>query len=113
MREIKTKVVGVTFDNEDGSSRQDYISRLQVGDTLILEHDPDNRHDRDAVKVLGRWKQWFRWREGQIGHLSREVAEEVADYLQEGGWVYAEILDVTGGSWRKPTYGVNIAIYLE
>jgi len=47
-----SKVVGVTYDNPDGSSRQAIIARCRLGEQLILEAEPDNQHDPNAVKVL-------------------------------------------------------------
>ena len=105
MWEINTKVVGVTFRNEDGSHRQDCISGLFSGDRLALVPNPDNRHDPKAVKVwCGR---------EQIGHLSRSAAVEVTDHLDEGGTAFAQVLEVTGGTAEKPTLGVNIRVFLE
>lgn len=66
-------VAGESFKNKDGSDRQKIIARLMVGDSVRLEADPGNRHDRHAVKVMAAG--------GQIGflpkghHLDAEVAE--------------------------------------
>ena len=42
---------GVTFDNEDGSSRQQIIRTLNKGQPLMLQAEPNNKHDRWAVAV--------------------------------------------------------------
>jgi hypothetical protein len=56
------KVHGVSFKNDDGSSRQKIISRCKVGEELEIIPEPTNRHDHGAMKVcrkngeqLGYW----------------------------------------------------------
>jgi hypothetical protein len=56
------KVHGVSFKNDDGSSRQKIISRCNVGEELEIIPEPTNRHDHGAMKVcrkngeqLGYW----------------------------------------------------------
>ena len=46
-----TKVVGVTFSNEDGSSRARIIAGMTESDKVCLERDPYNQYDANAVKV--------------------------------------------------------------
>jgi hypothetical protein len=36
------------------------------------------------------------------------VAEEIARYMDKGGSVSGTITEVTGGTGKKPTLGVNI-----
>jgi len=107
-----SKVAGVTFKNTDGSSRQDYIrAYCKQGMDLILKREPDNPYDNNAVGV------WIKSRalivftsEVQIGYLNAEVAEEIADYIDNGGTVVGKITEVTGGTHGKPTFGVNILL---
>jgi HIRAN domain len=56
------KVHGVSYKNDDGSSRQKIISRCKVGEELDIIPEPTNRHDPGAMKVcrkngeqLGYW----------------------------------------------------------
>ena len=56
------KVHGVSFKNDDGSSRQKIISQCKVGEELDIIPEPTNRHDPGAMKVcrkngeqLGYW----------------------------------------------------------
>lgn len=106
-----SKVAGVTFRNDDGSDRQDYIrSYCRPGSDIILKREPDNPYDSNAVAV------WVKGNvlasEVQIGYLKAEVAEEIADYMDGGGVVEAQITEVTGGTRDKPTFGVNISLEL-
>lgn len=45
-------VVGVSFDNEDGSRRQDLLAKVREGEPVQLERDYDNLHDVNAVRVM-------------------------------------------------------------
>jgi len=105
-----SKVAGVTFKNADDSSRQDYIrAYCKAGMTIILKREPNNPYDNNAVGI------WIKRRtiinsEVQIGYLNAEVAEEIADYIDKGGTVVGKIVEVTGGTREKPTFGVNILL---
>lgn len=104
MRSFHTKVVGVTFANDDGMSRQLIISRCRVGEQLVLARDPENVYDRNAIKVC-------RLTGEQLGHLSRELAASIAGDVDEGARIEAEISDLTGGIPGKPTRGVNLLVH--
>ncbi len=72
------KVVGVTFENKDGSSRADIISRMSNTDKVCLERDPYNEYDSNAVKVLvmrGEEKK-------QIGYLPKDIAAKISPKLR-------------------------------
>lgn len=57
--------------------------QLSVGDALTLEREPDNRHDRRAVRVL--------WRGVMIGYLPRAANFEAADEMDAGARLSARI----------------------
>lgn len=61
---IKISVVGESFENDDGSDRQDIIERLKVGDEIELRNEPDNLYDKNAIAVFSR--------HGQIGYIGRD-----------------------------------------
>ena len=99
-----SKVVGVTKRNADGSDRQRVIKRCRTGERLELVRDRENRYDRNAVQVCRQNGQ-------QLGLLSRELAEEIAPILDDGGIVEVEISDLTGGGWFSgKSRGVNLLI---
>ena len=104
-RIIPTIVVGVTYDNDDGSSRQKIISRCTEGEDLLLEHQPDNPHDPNAVAVVKK-------RTGeQIGFLEARLAKDIIRLVEKEGRAYVcQILHIKGGTRDKPTLGVNIKI---
>ncbi len=115
-RSFHTKVVGVTFRNEDGSDRQDIIRRYcREGDELALSSEPENPHADHAVAVYWTKRGWFGGVKAlQLGYLSDDsgAAQEVFDHVEAGGAGEAQISDVPGGTRDKPTLGVNIRITL-
>ena len=72
-----TKLVGVTFDNNNGSSRQQFLEELyDVFDInnktfLIAKRDTNNPYDDKAVAIYDEQHR-------QLGYLSRKVNETVA-----------------------------------
>ena len=112
MRELRTKVVGVTHDNEDGTNRQRHIRKCRKGDSLSLRHNPENPHDSCAVEVHHE-RGFFFATSNQIGFIRRDLAPEIVGYLDAGGRIDCEIMEVTGGTWTKPDRGVNIKIRLH
>ena len=61
-------VVGESFANADGSSRQAILPRCRVGDRVALEREADNPYDGNAVRVatehgcigmVGRGDAWI------------------------------------------------------
>ena len=46
LREIKTKVVGVTFDG-----RQAVVAKLTMGEEVVLRGELTNPYDRNAIRV--------------------------------------------------------------
>ena len=99
---IDTKVVGVSQNNADGTSRQEIIKQgVEENDPIILEREPENPHDPRAVKVLNQSRE-------QIGYLSREVAGRVSFALDNEAEVVARASWVSG---EKMT-GVGLRIEL-
>ena len=98
---IYSKVAGVTFANDDGSSRQALIRRhVRAGAKLLAIREPRNPRDRNAV---GLWvRTWLGRR--QIGYIRSELAADLA-----GQPLRAVVTQVTGGGPGK-AYGVNILL---
>lgn len=103
-----SKIAGVTMRNDNGIERQDIIAaRCEEGDALALVREPDNEFDYNAIAVyhIGGDGKAF-----QLGYIGAELAEEMAERLDDGAPVTARITDITGGKPGKPTLGVNIEI---
>lgn len=99
VRTIHTKVVGVTFQNNDGSDRQDILAGCICGDQLELR--PFVYGGAPAYAVFDGGEQ--------IGNIPADTAQVIHD--QAAGLVIrAEIAEITGGDGRK--YGCNILVKL-
>lgn len=99
--EYKTKIVGVTFKNDDGTNRQDIIGSCTEGEGLSLEHYYFK--DEDAFKVTNVYGE-------VLGNLKKELTERLTEKYDPGTIEAAdvEILNITGED--KGTLGVNIKI---
>ena len=49
LKSMTTRVVGVSFDNDDGTSRQDIISGLSVGEALLLNY---HEYENEQIYIL-------------------------------------------------------------
>jgi hypothetical protein len=103
-----TKVVGVSYLNADGSSRQAIIRRCQLGDAIRLLREPDNPEDPFAVQVVHPIH-------GQVGYLSSfvvgdggSIGPQNARSMDEGYRYYARIANLIGGG--EFPLGINLQI---
>ena len=102
---MHSKVMGVAYNNDDGTSRQQFIRQCQVGELLDLVRDPDNPHSVNgtAIKIVRKNGE-------MLGHVQSEISEILAGQMDRGSKVEARITMLTGGTPDKPTRGVNIII---
>ena len=76
---------------------------------LIVKREPDNPYDEFAISIWVKTRSLaFFGTERQVGYLNTLVAEDLAPYLDKGGWTRITVSDVTGGGDKN--YGVNIFI---
>lgn len=105
MKEIRSKLAGVTYKNKNGKSRQKLIATYcHPGINLILEADLQNEYDDKAVKVLINTEDGPQ----QIGFVRKgkefdSLSAEMHDIAYKVGTVVTE---VTGGGDK--TLGVNV-----
>jgi hypothetical protein len=99
------QVAGESHRNDDGTDRQAIIRRCRVGELLVLQHEPDNPHDINAIRVL-------RQNGEQIGYLEREFAGEVVSRSAKGRHYHALIAGI-GRPRRSAFYGVALLIVVE
>ncbi|GIQ68939.1 HIRAN domain-containing protein [Xylanibacillus composti] len=74
-REFTVNIAGITYENDDGSSRIKIAKSCRAGQKLNLVRDPDNPHDKNAVKIMtedGR----------QLGFLDASTAAELQATLK-------------------------------
>jgi hypothetical protein len=86
LKNVKLKAVGVTFVNEDGTSRQDIIGRLDEHAVIFLVREPENKFDKNAVKVVTLF--------GQVGYIGRDYAEILAEMMDGGRKFSATVAEV-------------------
>ena len=83
---IRTKLAGVTFENEDGENRQDILSRMDGSEDITVEKYTYNGEPAAYVKCGGK----------VLGNLSAELAKDL--FRKDPNAAYeAQILDITGG----------------
>lgn len=99
IKNVKLKVVGVTFVNEDGTSRQDIIKELKNGNNVTLRREPTNRYDTNAVAVFTEY--------GQVGYIGKDYSSILAPMMDAGTQLEAKI-DETGE--YKGKYYLSIVI---
>jgi len=109
-KNFHTNISGVTYENPDRTSRQEIIRRFcKPGMPVVLIREPYNQYGDQTVGV---WlNKLVNKRIMQIGYIKSEIAEEIADQIDRGLVVLAEIEEVTGGTKDKPTFGVNLIVH--
>ena len=100
VRSFHTRVVGVKYPNDDGTSRQEILSRCLRGEPVSFYW---YRYDgAPACAVISD--------HGQIGHLSADLAADLHyDYDDDRYCFVAYISDVTGGKYGE-YYGCNLLL---
>lgn len=78
--------------------------QLQVGDALTLVREPDNRHDRHAIRV--------EWRGHKLGYVPRSENRSVAAAIDQGERLVARIARLTEhpNPWRRVEFEVFIEL---
>ena len=101
-RHFYAKLVGVSFNNADGSSRQSAIRRLTVCEELVLYPDIRNEFDKDAILVCSRQSGVG------VGHLERRQAGQVSRSLRKGFEWHCYVRRVLSG--EGPRIGVVVCL---
>jgi hypothetical protein len=94
---ITDRVKGVTFEG-----RQNVVAQLSVGEKLLLRREPQNPHDKNAIRVERVDGQ-------QVGYIDRELAFHLAyPFDKYGKPVPATVVELTGGRDSGTYRGVRI-----
>lgn len=94
---IRTKLVGVTYDNEDGENRQDILSSMTGNEEIEVEKYIFNGEPAAYVKCGNK----------VLGNLAAELAKDLAEKYPDARYT-AEILEISGGGVQ--TFGCNIEL---
>lgn len=103
-----TKIVGVTFKNDDGTDRQRIIrnltrnGELEEGTELFFVPQPTNPYDNNCILVNTSTGQ-------TLGTLSKEMAATIAPQIKQGYTFKVHVSAQTGGDIGY-AYGINILV---
>lgn len=93
---IYSKIAGISQPE-----RQEAARLCRKNEVLLLEREPSNAFDRNAVKVVTK--------DGKLlGYLNRGLASEIAPLMDSGKRFSCLIKDVTG--FGKQSTGINIVV---
>lgn len=98
-----TKIVGVTFENEDGTSRQYLISRCRKGDAVTIEPSPSKKYPH----AIGVYDDFW----NQLGYLNADLANEFYQKDWINSKITAVISSITGDEHNN--LGCNLLITIE
>jgi len=91
-------VVGIEFDNRDGSNRRFALALCETGDPVELRLEPDNPADENAVAVYNSGGM-------QLGYLTSVRAVRISAVLREGREVRALLQRKTKfGAWIRMAF---------
>jgi len=78
--------------------------QMQVGDALTLKREPDNKHDRNAVRV--------EWQGHMLGYVPRADNTAVARFLDRGAKLEARIvrLQDSRNPWERVLFEVYVGL---
>ena len=98
-RSFITSVVGVTFDNDDGSSRQEILAQCLPGDPVAFYwHDFNGE---PACAIITDY--------GQIGYLRASLAAHLDIECGDDCFLMGKISDILGG-YEDMSYGCTIMV---
>lgn len=88
-------VVGITFC--DIKNHMDVWNKIKPGMELLLEREPDNPKDKNAVKVFF---------EGiHIGYVERDIAKQLS-----AGNLFCKVVGIYGTPFDRPILAVDIRV---
>lgn len=96
-------VVGESYNNADGSNRQDELLECEPGEALSLHREPQNSRDPNAILVLSQ-------RGVGIGYLAHEDSAVIAAAADAGRPYKAKLHAIRGGVQGAATYGAKVSI---
>jgi hypothetical protein len=82
----------------------DFWSEIKVGDPLSLIREPENRHDRNAIRV--------EWRGHQLGYVPRAENRAVAAAMDAGDKLTARVSSLSDNKnpWQRMAFEVFVEL---
>jgi hypothetical protein len=91
-------VVGIEFDNRDGSNRRFALALCEVGDAVELRLEPDNPADENAIAVYNAGGM-------QLGYITSVRAVRISAVLRDGRELQAALQRKTKfGAWIRVAF---------
>lgn len=100
--DLQLMVVGDRGLNPDGTSRQELIRELNVGDTVDLVPETTNPNGRDAIKIEVEGRT--------IGYVPPSKVPRLLDILGEGAETQAEISHIADSDDVRGVW-VNVSVW--
>ena len=81
-----------------------FWSEIKVGDALALIREPDNKHDRNAIRV--------EWRGHQLGYVPRAQNRAVAAAMDAGDKLTARVSSLSDNKnpWQRLAFEVFVEL---
>lgn len=99
LKNITVRVVGVSFQNEDGTDRQEILSQLSIGEAMLLKYyEYDNEPAYAVTDAVGN----------QIGNLPKDLSADIYEKYRDC-YFSVQIENITGGN-DELKYGCVIDI---
>ena len=83
---------GSSFNNDDGSSRQENLSKLYNCEYVDLKHDKQNKYDKNAILVISA--------AGSIGYIPKDQSKKINELISSD-YNYTAIATIFGGNEDK------------
>lgn len=100
INDLLLKVTGVSFQNLDGSFRQEILSQMDEKTPISLVREPENEYDPNAIVVMAG--------DEQVGYVGREENVMLAPLMDAGILFEAEIWEL---AQYKDTWYLHILIH--
>lgn len=96
-----SNIAGVSFKNDDGTSRQEYVKLLYTGERLYLK-DASSENYPEAIGV-------YNFSDDQLGYLPKENAQLIRSQKVDFTSLWC-VVGFQGRSPRSGNYGAKIAV---
>lgn len=99
-----TTVAGISYNNNDGVSRQLIAQNCQAGEHITLSLEANNPHSPDATMLC-------RSNGEQLGYFKSKIGERVRKALGSGSRYDIYVVEVTGRTHDKTFFGITLHVF--